>query len=264
MFWMGNDNYLCHFNGKVFTWIQNMKPERIFIVRHGQSQGNVDRNIYQTLPDYALQLTELGQQQAESAGRAIEAFVGEESIQYYVSPFWRTRQTYLAIKKQIRSKKFKYYEDPRLREQEWSRSVSRPVDEAERDSYGHFYYRFNGGESCADTFDRVSDFMGTMHRDFKKKDFPRNAIVVTHGMTMRLFIMRWYHCSVEEFESWANPKNCEFLVLQLQDGENYELVTPLRKHDIKHPYQFPFNGNAEHFPFPHRLPYENKDLKTDE
>ena len=34
-----------------------MKPQNIFIIRHGQSQGNVDKNIYKTQPDYTLKLT---------------------------------------------------------------------------------------------------------------------------------------------------------------------------------------------------------------
>ena len=129
-----------------------------------------------------------------------------------------------------------------------------------RDSYGHFYYRFrDGGESCADVFDRVSDFMNTMHRDFQKKDFARNAVVVTHGMTMRLFIMRWFHCTVEEFESWGNPHNCEYHLLERNDVDKYVLKTPLRKHTVRHSFQFPFeNYDGSYFPFPHQMPYEPK------
>lgn len=238
-----------------------MKPERIFIVRHGQSQGNVDREIYKDIPDYALQLTPLGVEQAAKVGHDIAQIIRGESIQFYVSPFWRTRQTYLGIVKENSASKISYYEDPRLREQEWnqklgSRGGYRDNEEVDRDNYGHFYYRFNGGESCADVFDRVSDFMGTMFRDFKKPTFPRNAIIVSHGMTMRLFIMRWFHVSVEEFETWGNPKNCEVLLLERRDDEKYSLVTPLRRHKIRHNFQFPFGDDAKHFPYPHVLPYE--------
>ena len=107
-----------------------------------------------------------------------------------------------------------------------------------RDSYGHFYYRFSEGESCADVFDRMSDFMGTLFRDFKKKDFPRNAIIVSHGMAIRCFIMRFFHASVEEFESWANPKNCFYLLLERGEDEKYKLTTPMRLHKVRHTYQF--------------------------
>lgn len=233
-----------------------MKPDRIFIVRHGQSQGNVDRAVYQTVPDYALQLTELGQQQATEAGRRIHSVIGfpHQSIQFYVSPFWRTRQTYLGIKNYLNPCCYKFYEDPRLREQEWNQKLGtregyRETEEVERDNYGHFYYRFNGGESCADVFDRVSDFMGTMFRDFQKKDFPRNVIIVTHGMTMRLMLMRWYHISVEEFESWGNPANGEYYLLERREDEKYELMTPLKTHVLRHTFQFPWDDTRS-FPYP--------------
>jgi broad specificity phosphatase PhoE len=94
-----------------------------------------------------------------------------------------------------------------------------------RDYYGHFYYRVPNGESPADVFDRVSDFLSTLHRDFTKADFPANVIIITHGMAMRLFLMRWFHYSVEQFGALANPRNCEFYLLARQANDRYELPT---------------------------------------
>lgn len=242
-----------------------MKPERIFIVRHGQSIGNVDKSVYKDTPDYALQLTDLGHTQAFDAGKKVREMIEKySSIQFYVSPFWRTRQTYLGIRKSFDADySCNFYEDPRLREQEWGNSMETREGfnykiEEYRDSYGHFYYRFkDGGESCADVFDRMSDFMGTMFRDFEKKDFPRNAVIVTHGMTMRLFLMRWFHASVEEFESWSNPLNGAFYLLERGDSEKYHLITPLHTHKIRHPFQFQVPKGQEYFfPKHYELPYE--------
>lgn len=239
-----------------------MKPDRIFIVRHGESEGNADRKVYGERPDYALRLTVKGVRQAQEAGMRIAEVVkpsklmmgNQPSFQFYVSPFWRTRQTFLGLRQgmQLTMGKFKekYYEDPRLREQEWGqkledRSGYKDNLENERDSYGHFYWRFESGESCSDVFDRVSDFMGTLFRDFEKKNYPRNVIIVTHGMTMRLFLMRWFHCSVEEFESWANPWNCSYYLLERTEGEKYELTTPVRTHRIKHDYVFDWGKESQ-------------------
>lgn len=246
-----------------------MKPDRIFIVRHGQSQGNVNKSVYKTTPDYALQLTDTGKSQAQITGEIItNELPTNPTVQFYVSPFWRTRQTYLGIVKAITSRAvnkspiIRYYEDPRLREQEWGQNLGdeggyNAKIEEYRDRYGHFYYRFrDGGESCADVFDRVSDFMNTMFRDFKKSDFPRNVIIVTHGMAMRVFLMRWFHVSVEEFESWSNPKNGEYYLLERGDNEKYVLKTPLRTHKLRHQYQFPYGEDLKYFDYPHDLPYE--------
>lgn len=219
-----------------------MKPDKIILLRHGQSEGNVNKDIYVTKPDYALELTPEGKKQAELAGKEISNLLGNYPIQFYVSPYWRTRQTYAQVKKYFSSTKT--YEDPRLREQEWTgglRDRTEDYKEVEnfRDSYGHFYYRIGNGESCADCYDRMSDFLSTLHRDFEKPDFARYCVIVTHGMTLRLFLMRWFHYTVEEFEVLANPKNCEYIVLNLnRDNGRYELGSELRKHKLKHPYQF--------------------------
>ena len=217
-----------------------MKPQRIILVRHGQSEGNVDKEIYKTVPDYALRLTALGRKQALQAGKDIKKLIGDSSVQFYCSPFWRARDTYKEIAKSF--PKHKYYEDPRLREQEWGHLIApdydRASEEQKRDEYGHFYYRLYSGESCADVYDRISDFLDTLHRDFEKIDFPETVILPNHGMTIRLFLMRWFHYSVEEFEMLANPKNGEFVVLEKQSDNHYKLVTPMRTHTLKHTFQY--------------------------
>ena len=190
-----------------------MKPKRIFLVRHGESQGNADKSVYLHTPDFAVNLTDKGKEQARAAGVSLSHIIGNEQTIIYTSPFFRTRQTARLIADQLTCIPAPIQEDPRLREQEWSgrlrREANKQDEQDERDSYSHFYYRFKTGESCADVFDRLSDFFDTLHRDFKKDDFSENLILVTHGMTMRVFLMRWYHWTVERFEIVANPKNCE-------------------------------------------------------
>ena len=222
-----------------------MKPNRIILIRHGQSQGNEKPELHSKIPDYALELTPEGMSQARMAGVQLKQIIGNESAFFYISPFWRTRSTAEQIALQFRDNRVSYREDPRLREQEWGHLRPREetdVYESERDKYGTFYYRFPDGESCADVYDRVSDFLNTLHRDFKKKDFAENAVVVTHGMTIRLFLMRWFHWSVEEFEAVRNPYNCEFFILERQPYGKYDLKTSLRHRDsTKHTYQRPLN-----------------------
>ncbi|MBE0675997.1 MAG: histidine phosphatase family protein [Bacteroidales bacterium] len=220
-----------------------MKPKRIFLVRHGKSQGNQDPSLYKKIPDYALELTPEGMAQAEEAGLKLKHFIKDETVFFYISPFWRTRSTAELIAGHFSKDKYKYREEPRLREQEWGHL--RPKEETdkiegERDSFSTFYYRFPDGESGADVYDRISDFFGTMHRDFEKTDFPENVIIVTHGMTIRLFLMRWFHWSVEEFEEIRNPENCDIFLLLKQENGKYELMTGLKyRLHPKHPYQRP-------------------------
>jgi len=214
-----------------------MKPKRIILIRHGESEGNCDRNIYSQKPDYALLLTEKGKQQATKAGIQLQKLAGNENLQFYVSPLFRTQQTFQQIIKHFQKEQYQWKEEPRLREQEWGhlRSLEQcyAVDK-ERDAYGTFYFRIPDGESAADVYDRVSDFFHTLFRDFSKEDFPQNAVMITHGMTIRLFLMRWFHYTVTEFEKLCNPSNCDIVVMELQETGKYKLVSQLRKRIITH------------------------------
>ena len=208
-----------------------MRPNRIILIRHGESEGNVDKNQYQFTPDYALNLTLKGIEQARQAGLEIREIIGSETIHAYVSPYFRTRQTYQNLREGISENIIKMIEDPRIREQEWGHL--RHPDENEgiiqqRDSFSTFYYRIPDGESGADVFDRVSTFLETLYRDFNKPDYPQNTLIVTHGLTLRMFLMRWFHWTVEEFENLLNPHNCQVVVMNKRLDNKYELVTTLR------------------------------------
>jgi broad specificity phosphatase PhoE len=209
-----------------------MKPKRIILVRHGESEGNVEGTTYETIPDYELNLTDRGREQAEEAGNKINELIGDESIYSYTSPFYRTRQTFAGIESVLGDKNVKVIEDSRIREQDWGNLRSYDEEKRimkERGEYGIFYFHIQNGESGANVFDRTSTFFETIHRDFLKSDYPENVLVVTHGVTLRILLMRILNWRVEEFEDVYNPENCELFVLE-QNGEgDYELVTPLRK-----------------------------------
>ena len=219
-----------------------MKPKRIILIRHGESEGNVDKIVYGNKPDYALLLTEKGIRQATNAGAHLKELVKDESLHFYVSPLFRTRQTFLEIAKSFPDTQYDWNEEPRLREQEWGHlrtlDQCRAVD-VERDAYGIFYFRIPDGESAADVYDRVSDFFHTLFRDFEKPGFPANAVMITHGMSIRLFIMRWFHYTVEQFELLANPLNCTIVLMELQENGKYKLITDLPRREVKHSWKFP-------------------------
>lgn len=59
------------------------------------------------------------------------------------------------------------------------------------------------------------------------------VVIVTHGLTARLFLMRWFHLTVDQFHSLYNMGNCERYNLELrhdvQDSRaRYMITHPLR------------------------------------
>jgi broad specificity phosphatase PhoE len=213
-----------------------MKPNRIILVRHGESEGNVDKGQYLTIPDYALNLTLNGIEQARQAGNEIKEIIGSEELYVYLSPYVRTRQTYQYIKESVENNVVKTVEDPRIRELDWGH-LRHPDDNEDiiraRDNFSTFYYRIPDGESGADVYDRVSTFLDTLFRDFNKKEYPQNTLIITHGLTLRLFLMRWFHWTVEGFQNLRNPRNCQVVIMQKKADDRYELLTKLQKRDDK-------------------------------
>ena len=99
----------------------------------------------------------------------------------------------------------------------------------ERADYGHFFYRIPNGESAADAYDRVSGFNESLWRSFGEEDFASVCVLVTHGLMARVFLMKWYHYSVEYFEDLRNVNHCEFVVMRLdRESGKYDLQNQLR------------------------------------
>ena len=180
------------------TYNSKIMPNRLIMVRHGQSEGNVNESIYTEQPDNTIPLTNLGWDQAKMAGQALRKQMlskDEErsTVHFIVSPYVRTMETFhgLAsawcdpdvefghIKDQhkrkimwynrLAEKGITWHEDPRIREQDFGNYQNQETmnkAKKERHKFGVFYYRFPNGESASDVYDRVSTFLDSLWRSF--------------------------------------------------------------------------------------------------
>ncbi|KAL3466646.1 histidine phosphatase superfamily [Aspergillus heterothallicus] len=220
------------------------KPRMIILIRHAQSEGNKNREIHQTIPDHRVKLTPDGHRQALEAGTRLRGLLRpDDTIHFFTSPYRRTRETTEGILQSLTADTpspspfprhtIKVYEEPRLREQDFGnfQPCSAEMERMwlERADYGHFFYRIPNGESAADAYDRVSGFNESLWRSFGEQDFASVCILVTHGLMTRVFLMKWYHWSVEYFEDLRNINHCEFVIMKLnEDNGKYVLQNQLR------------------------------------
>ncbi|KAK4101439.1 phosphoglycerate mutase-like protein [Parathielavia hyrcaniae] len=220
------------------------RPRLIILIRHAQSEGNKNRDIHQTIPDHRVKLTQEGWQQAYEAGRCLRTMLrADDTLHFFTSPYRRTRETTEGILATLTSdspepspfkrNNIKVYEEPRLREQDFGnfQPCSAEMERMwqERADYGHFFYRIPNGESAADAYDRVSGFNESLWRQFGEDDFASVCVLVTHGLMSRVFLMKWYHFSVEYFEDLRNVNHCEFLIMRRNDDNGkYILENKLR------------------------------------
>lgn len=216
-------------------------PQRIYLVRHGESEGNVDKTTHFRKPDHAIELTDIGHRQAIAAGAFLRQHFHESGllgspIRLWSSPYKRTRQTADGIIKGIGDDIFNNkYEDISLREQQFGLfdgyedaelAGKFPLEYAHykkcEDFSGRFYATMPLGESRCQVAERVKPFFGTLVRDAETKDI-QTVVIVSHGVTMRAFTMQWLHLTPEWFEAAKNPKNCSVYLLERdKDGRNHD------------------------------------------
>ncbi|KAK7258818.1 hypothetical protein RIF29_24405 [Crotalaria pallida] len=212
-------------------------PKRIILVRHGESQGNLDTSAYTTIPDHKIDLTSHGISQSRLAGSHLRTLISTHAswqVYFYVSPYARTRSTLREIGRSFSKKRvIGVREECRIREQDFGNFQERDRMDAikeQRQRFGRFYYRFPEGESAADVFDRVSSFLESLWRDIDMNRLNHdhshdlNLIIVSHGLASRVFLMKWFKWTVEQFELLNNLGNCECRVMQLGSGGEYSLA----------------------------------------
>lgn len=200
-------------------------PKRIILVRHAESEGNVDNQAYTYMPDPQVPLTKKGWRQALDAGSMIKDIASDTNLFFYTSPYLRSKQTYEGVAEAFGVSRIAgVQEEVQLREQDFGNfqdAEGKQREKAERLRFGRFFYRFPNGESGADVYDRMTLFEDHLVRDINAGRFAGDTslVLVTHGLAARIFLMRWFHWTVAQFMKVYNPPNAVPLVLEriLQD-----------------------------------------------
>jgi broad specificity phosphatase PhoE len=170
---------------------------RLWLIRHGESAGNVARDaalaararvIELKSRDADVELSPAGIKQAEALGRwfATEQLRPDAIL---CSPYRRARDTAQGISQALARRPFST--DERLREKEFGvlDGLTRygieekfPAFAAYRALTGKFYYRPPGGESWCDVILRLRSFLDTL------KDFEgQSLVIVTHQVVVLCF-----------------------------------------------------------------------------
>lgn len=213
---------------------KKMRPDRIILIRHGESEANIDVTLYKRVPDSQISLTEKGKEQAREASKKLKEIIKNGSIKFYVSPYLRSRQTYDNLMLNFKENRTSFVYDPRLREQEFGNfhHIEEETFEEMR-KVGKFYYRFTNGENGADVYDRASLFLDSLFREIKDIDYKKydNIVIVCHGLFMRLFMMNFLKYTIEQFDLLATPHNCEFWIIEKNERGKYQLISELKNEE---------------------------------
>ncbi len=206
-------------------------PKNLFLVRHGQSEGNLVRKQFENTKDESLyssefldlhesqyELTELGVSQAKKAG---EWFVKNNFTAFYrmlVSNNVRAMQTaaHLNLPNAL------WMMDYNLRERDGG--LFNAITPSERDLRYHDEQKFNDsqpflfrppqGESLADVCMRDKIVLDTLARECDGK----NVVIVNHGHVMRTFkivlerfSLKMANDYLSTGDEWGRVPNCSII-----------------------------------------------------
>lgn len=224
------------------------RVKRVFLIRHGQSEANIDWKKSRENSDNNIKLTDEGEFQAQEAGRFLNNYIKQNltkipatlrdmaldfwdprprypKIRLWHSPYTRTRQTANLI---IDNAPLLYDMREHLLLCEQRFGLFDGLSDKERaekypDMYANYlkakasgdkmWPKMPLGDSRFDVCQRVHQAFGTFHRDAQRHGI-ENIVVVGHGTTNRAFTLMWLHYPYEWMHEEPNPNNCSIRLLE--------------------------------------------------
>src|SRR5205085_1390168 len=187
---------------------ENMKeqwPHQLWIVRHGQSAGNVARDAAEAagqalidieFRDIDTPLSELGVRQSLALGRWFGQLPPAQRPEVILcSPYVRARDTARHLMEEARlrpGRDVRLRVDERLREKEFGVldrltkfgiQQKYPELDAQRRHVGKFYFRPPGGESWCDVILRLRSTLETITREHRRE----RVLIVSHQVIVNCF-----------------------------------------------------------------------------
>lgn len=184
---------------------QQKWPDFIYIVRHGESAGNVARDLahlnnqpfieIDAARDMDVPLSELGHRQAQAVGRWFGALPEEQQPTVVLaSSYLRAKETAQNLVQAAGGNlaDLQVTVDERLREREFGildRLTTMGIEQKYPDqavmrrSLGKFYYRPPGGESWCDVLLRLRSVIDTITREYRGQ----RVLIVCHTVVVLCF-----------------------------------------------------------------------------
>src|SRR5688572_6211049 len=224
-------------------------PDIVWIVRHGQSAGNVAREAAEAAAhplidiawrDMDTPLSALGEEQARALGRWFAQMAPDEKPTVILcSPYVRARETarIVAETADIDCTAVPCQSDERLREKEFGLldrltkfgiEQKYPYLAEQRAHVGKFYFRPPGGESWCDVILRLRSMLDTITREYRGE----RLLIVGHQVIVncyRYLLERMDEAAILEVDRLADVPNCSVTSYAFDPtaGRNGKLVRKL-------------------------------------
>jgi 2,3-bisphosphoglycerate-dependent phosphoglycerate mutase len=202
-------------------------PSLLWLVRHGESAGNVARNAAEErgLPlidiaqrDVDVPLSEVGERQSRALGRWFrQKPASERPTVVFTSPYLRAvRSAVLIVEEAALAEPVVQIADERLREKEFGIldcltkggiAARFPAEATRRAETGKFYYRPPGGESWCDVILRLRSIVDTIQIEYRRE----RVLIVAHQVVVlcfRYLLERMSEAQILAIDAEKDVANC--------------------------------------------------------
>lgn len=220
-------------------------PEMMWIVRHGQSAGNVARDAAEAgghlvidldWRDIDVPLSKLGVAQSEALGEWFKVLPAEQQPEVVLcSPYLRAQETARIVAEHGGLRNVTLRVDERLREKEFGIldrltklgiHQKHPDLNEQRVSVGKFYFRPPGGESWCDVILRLRSLLEMVTREYAGK----RVLVVAHQVIvncMRYLVEHMDEHQILDIDRQGDVPNCAVTSYRAHLADNEDQVLRL-------------------------------------
>ena len=203
--------------------------KKLFLVRHGKSEANVNYDILQTKADKDVELVDEGYLDAVKAGQTLKPLLrenqdpegpGHDEPFFIVSPWTRAYQTFqvistvlnlpdnsdIIIDEEVKEHDMNLKDNP----ENWAKFLK--YKNSEWSVEEHFNTKFEGGESLVDVKERAKTFLGFVE-ELSLSLGHNNIVVVSHGQFIKMVLSILDGTDPAKTE---HPKNGEVIVREIK------------------------------------------------
>jgi len=176
-----------------------LRARTLYVIRHGECEHNAEARI---ASQDDSPLTETGRAQARANGHLLHELAGDPgALDFFASSLHRTCTTMELVREAAGLPPTGYRADHRLMEMHcgdhvWLRWDDIPEGDHARYARDPWHYARPGGESQAQVFARVGEFLAGLRRD---------AVIVTHQIPARLIRAHYLGLTPEDTVRYLQP-----------------------------------------------------------
>ena len=182
---------------------------KLYLIRHGESEANVDNTVYYSTPDHQINLTDKGVQQALEVGETLSLSCKPSYYTLMIhSPFHRAKMTAQYINSIVQ---LNIKECPLIYEQLYKPSLAsfeEPHTSYSKEAvdFGKYWYKEGSMESINDCYQRAVQFYTLLKTGYYGS--VDKLVIVSHGTFLRCLIGVIKQQSVDEIIHSPDLENC--------------------------------------------------------